>query len=352
MTKAFKKGFAAVLSIMMVLCFMPSMAFADAAHTYKSHEWAKDYSSVTVTYQDGKTTKFDAERTINEVTGLIEAVPQPKVIKSNTVGVPDTTEEVPSAVETMHYYDFSGAKVYYTVDNKDYDLNDKNVDYENIYSKLDTEDFKIKFAKPSGVKTMTQVAGKDVDLELVHKTNIANWTIVATPDKTFKDQPTADETVTISYKIKANGEATGKEEAPKVINNNLSAVTFTVTGKAKVDKDVDITDIEGFEKIYFDSIPEKQEDKDRAGVYSEDTLTTKYDGETHKVVAEEFKGWTATFEVFNDATGEWEAKKEISVKDVQDNPEEFRLSYSNKSGVKTEAVNFAANLEQIGRAHV
>lgn len=327
MTKAFKKGFAAVLSVMMVLCFMPSMAFA--ASDAQTPSWKDNYSKVTAPATDGTTHDFSTEKSFNPQTGMTEVTP--KTIKSTVNGENDI---VPADGVKAYYYDFTGSSLVYGGENKaltgtwTYDKFKEDFGFEDeAEGKVSTANVKIQLKGMVDKKETAYVgtAFHDWDLQIVASDYDVNK---------------SNEAQEITFEVKDNGVKTGDViDASESHPDKIGVVaTAKITVKAKPAETIEQKLANA--SFYLDSVNEKN--KVREGV-----LAGYYDGEEHAVVADTISGAEASYEVYNQKTGKYEAAKEVKLTNADETIKvKAKYNYTDSKGQKasTDAKYFEVKL--------
>ena len=216
-----KKLFAVIMSVMMMVTFMPAMAFAAETHaghhvTAEVTSWAADYSkaNVSIYCKDDKgatiaSTSVDTKRMFKEEIGGIWVTAEKSTITTavearvlalygGNVTVDEVTVDKDAGVtydgrttiDTL-YYDFTNAQL---VDNGKALIEDMTADeYLDLYYLDSTKSYKIRFEEPSTVDSFDKKAKYGyIDLVAANRYGTSakhdKETISATGDSVKKDK--------------------------------------------------------------------------------------------------------------------------------------------------------------------
>ena len=303
-----KKLFAILMSAMMMVTFMPAMAFAALDDTKLKADYASDYSAYEMSYNGGVTVSIPTTRCFNTSTGRTEVViasaDATKAIAAAqyyTEGVrEDLLKKVPTGSDKkVEYYDLTGAKM--EINNgtfatslnwldADKDANFKKVNLVNYYAYGNE---RLVLAQPAEVKsykaTGTEPAsgtGKVSGEVTLNKKSGSDWTlrfVVTGWDPTNKGA----QTVTVTPDIDG---AVTTDVVYKLVGS-VDPATIAVAAKTLDEDDID---------FYTDTVTEKK----LVTVSENDAATAggQYDGASHKIVNTTVDGYTVTYK-------KWDSKK-------------------------------------------
>ena len=289
-----KKLFAVIMSVMMMVTFMPAMAFADTPLTYTVKSWGSDYKTVTVkasndkTYTVPTTVEFHQTADTTADAGQYTAIPDFSEYAALTGATPATAGE-----NIAHFYDLS--KAVFTNDLK-YSTMEKGM-FDTLFNGTEDEmswtTAVVKFVEPATATTPKKETAA---------VTLSGYTVkLAKPayDKTkeFEDQTfeglqayvvrTAGDEVVVSNK--ASADAINLLPVRKI---TVSAATPTVNS-AKFSIDKFKADGTAVEEIV-------------------------YDGKDHAIVTNTVPTVSITkYELLNTQTGKYEEVANPSVKDAK-----------------------------------
>jgi hypothetical protein len=345
MKKAFKQGFAAVLSVMMVLCFMPAMAFAGTGDYDPEATFSDDYATVTDSH--GKT--FQTARTFHssgefEATGVddMSVIGDPKAAPSNEAW----------------YYDLDGSMLTY---------NDGTEENPN-FKKLDGTTWKLEtfFAQFFDDISYGQLLDAIDDNSVIAQTGYGFQLVMPAYAEGYATATAADKKVDIAgsydhgYGAGFNGYNTVvKIEFPEnftPFSEEDQTVTFTVKSTALYDiKAEGVGDPDMLGKVASAEVKIKGQpmtpdyaqfyldQKNDNGVYGANSrqeaeryanLTGYYDGATHTVVTDTVPGYNVSYSVYNKETGKWVATDPVALTDVQEEVIDVKATFTPASGAK------------------
>jgi hypothetical protein len=266
-----KKLLAILLSLAIMVTFMPMMAFA--ATTPDGAVWNSDFTSVNITSGGVTKTFTNIKKTWNNQTGLV------------TAEVDWDGYEIKGWNAETKYLDFNAAAI---TGNKNVSYNTFNTTYGyNKDKKTLASGYGIELTKPSYI---TGTDASKVDFEI--SKGVVNADVVFTvegfdPDNKYEDQP-----VTVSARFVP---ADPTADMVAIEPTTLPTKSVTVTAVTGVASDVKFT----FDKVKGNPV--------------EDTI---YDGKTHKIVNNEVKGFTVEYFVLNETTKKYDKVDAIEFKNA------------------------------------
>ncbi|MBQ0040965.1 MAG: hypothetical protein KBS56_02960 [Clostridiales bacterium] len=280
-----KKLFAILMSAMMMVTFMPAMAFAATSGEFTVDSYAADYSTVTghIGTDTTDVVTVPATRTMNQY-GQIEVLPDVSAYK----GLTDNTKE------RAYYYDLStmsltGDFAYSVFDKTDFDgLFTETGTLGQKYATLTSFNYKA----PSYVTNPTYhiegryLAGYEVTMNkpAYDETSYAEQKFTAVPLQIVKNSTPVD--VTDIWNADVIGTAPTKDFTVKARTATI-AEAFLYVDKAKDENEIDRNEIGGV-----------------------------YDGAEHQIVMNTLPGVSVSFELLNAKTGKYEAVEKASFKNV------------------------------------
>ena len=318
-----KKLFAILMSAMMMVTFMPAMAFAAVSTPTATAKWAADYSKVeyTISYKVGdvaKTEKLEVAAT-REFQTSGDAVGMVKASHANVSGdafaykgfTTDEANALAAAVNTAnkvkYFYDFTGAKI----------LAASNLLLSNVTSK---SDFARLFNATSGAfngygilmvqPAYTLVKATDTPkVAALHVTNSSSddlknmdiaWDKLA--DTTFDATSYAAQDVVVSGELTTYNEPDASESKPAVLGGYVVTDTAKIAAKNPTKDEVEKSD------FYLDEVSAKTVVK----ATGHDDYT--YDGAEHTVVMGNFPGLTVKYQLRNEQTKLYEDVDAVKIK--------------------------------------
>jgi hypothetical protein len=268
-----KKLFAILLSLAIMVTFMPTMAFADTGNVNGKVVWADGCNSVTIT-SGGVSTTYSSIKKVQAENGLWHAM-----LDSTAYAY-----AVPEA--DAYYWDLNGAKLGIRKNGSNIAL-PTNFTHEQFAGYLNSSSvasFAVK--KTTGFSNYQTARVNGI------------WTGVFTGYDAFDANNNEEQNLTIGFDMKwtAGGETTGYESNPFVFGTP-DPVSVTVAKKAASTSNI---------KLYYDEVKD-------ANAFGSGAAT--FTGAAHKVVASSVEGYTTTFEVYSN--GSW-AAGDVSVTNVGD----------------------------------
>ena len=314
-----KKLFAILMSAMMMVTFMPAMAFAGTAvgpETVTFKEFTADYEYAVCKYSDGTTVNVPATRTFNDDSGVITAD------ASGNAGFTISGDAAPE-----YYYNLNDITP--VIANVSHGVITA-ANYANLSGKKAQEVTRFVVKTPAFVEKGDAkgqygkswiVSGLNaykvtVDFPEYDKYSYADQTITVTPEITFVGTTktvkksyknrwghTHYRSVTVPDKEKVNPK---DADTPNTIGT-LAPITFTVKAATPSVKTAE---------FFFDTVSAKNVINTAATVN-----TVAYDGAEHVVVMRDIPEARVSYKVLNRTTGKFEAVEKVVVKDVTKNVE-------------------------------
>ncbi|MBQ0041182.1 MAG: cadherin repeat domain-containing protein [Clostridiales bacterium] len=301
-----KKLFAILMSAMMMVTFMPAMAFATAEPVVT---WGEKYATVTVTVGTESAT-VNTVRTLVTKTGdntkwngTIQAVPNAAEIAADTT----MDSNVKAAMESLkaYFYDVDGATLQYGGEVLQSELKNTSA----MPTKFNKSDFKGIFASgtyaytglelvaPSYVeqdKTITNNKIVRVSANYGHgaKNTIDNWNFSLTLPEDYDDASYAEQEFTVPVIFAAKKAIDlGDKDQPDLVGS--VSKNFTVA------KSVPKTN----EALFWVDAVTSIDDVMKEGKDSQVT----FDGSEHTIVMKELEGLSVTWKQYNYKAGKYEA---------------------------------------------
>jgi hypothetical protein len=321
-----KRLLTVLLSLAIMVTFMPMMAFANAPAKTKA-TFNSDYSKVTVAaYKDTVTEDSIPEHTYNTVRvynedGTISAYPDPAT---------DVDWEVPSGPDvTAKYYDMSVAEFA--------DEDGKTLKAEYAWGRYTQGSMEyLKLNVPSYVANKAEAQAVTANLYYMKD----NWYGVAVGDEEFVGTKREAQSFTLSLE----DHFTTAEDDGITFFGTVPAKEVTVAApdpNPAYDTD-----------YFFDSEEVKAAMGNKFGSgTAANPFVALYDGEAHTFMAREVSGWTAAYSVWDSSTGKWNATTAVTLTDVLDKPEYVKVEWT-KTGETTQTRTFYVNLKNAGTAIV
>ena len=287
-----KKLFAVIMSAMMLITFMPTMAFADGITGYTVTGWGADYKTVTVKASNEKSytvpTKIQFHATNDATANAGQYTAIPDFADSALEGLDITAEAV------AHFYDLS--KAVFTNG-----LRFSSMDYNDFKTLFDLDDtLENEISLTSAVKFVHKAATDDTPAVQSGTVDLTGYTMkIAKPvydsTKAYEDQVFEG---LQAYVVRTAGdEVVVKSKASADAINTLPVRKITVNG-----------DVPSFEKVKF-SI-------DKFKTNGDAITTITYDGKEHAVVDNKIPTVSITkYELLNPKTGKYEEVTSPAVKD-------------------------------------
>lgn len=290
-----RKFITILLSLAIMVTFMPSMAFAA-----KATSWGDKYATVT----DSEETTYKTTRAFGS-DGLVTATATNeksyKVVGESDGVAPWDTE---GTAAVRYFYDLDGAVLVYG--NSAKNLLDGSVWTKDAFSNL-KNNIKVKLVKPSYVTGYKASDDADATAVLAGLNDFSGWDVEVTtsPEKYDEDKIHEDQKFTVSVKFTAADKSVENDGTIVAKADKFGVVaTATVTVKATA-----VTPDNA--KVYWDSVGSLNlaDDAHKAAY-------TFYDGSAHNLVAETVDGYTTSYEVYNESTGKYDAVSAVTLTDV------------------------------------
>ena len=334
-----KKLFAVIMSVMMMVTFMPAMAFAGlAAGTVVN--WASDYSEVKVTLATGEWAVVKADRTFDTTTGVVKADLTQAYTSTDLEDYSCSADKMTALLADLNqvadkeFYDLKDAQIVYTSSSTQVVLGSTipAADFATLIG--GTGFYGLKLVQPAYTFTTGSAAKKVIQLSSFAGNNV-DLSLPTATDLGYEES-TADQEVTLPVYTSADG--TGC-----VVINGPVSKTITVKGaEAKAAN----------AKFYVDSVAAANEVTGSAAL----TKTVGYDGAEHKIVMNELKDVTITsIEKFNWKTGGYEKVDAMTYKDATTSarPNQWKVSVKDSKNnlvektikVEVEAVTVTVGLK-------
>jgi hypothetical protein len=346
-----KSVVAILLAVMMIFTFMPTMAFAGTG-TQGVKSWGSSYESATDNseYED----TFVTTRAFDSANGVTTAVPQDN---SNTT-VNGNKRLAPNSSALFYdlegsYFAFGTTKLdgsEWTKSAFDTEIAKTNClsafvvqqaydfDYDKTYNPTPATYDASKVKKDDFSFTKNYVSGAwDYTWHDATSNGFSNWDVYVEM-KGYDANATGDQTVTFEvYKKEAVTETTAAsvKTNPDMLGT-IAKATVTVKANAVTPDNA---------KYYLDSVGGDYKAAGASTAASASTITGKYDGASHTIVADEVSGWTPSFAVYNKSTGRYDQQL-IQLTNVLD--EDMTVQVTWKKTGKTDVVKYVkANLAPV-----
>jgi hypothetical protein len=331
-----KKILTILLSLAIMVTFMPLMAFADAADPgpYPAAKWTSKLAKVT----DTKGRTFDTNRTFDPDYGYVVADPQDDTsVQGATVYAPESDG---------YFYDFDGSAFVGLV----------GTEYKAIngltYTQAAAEDLTIYIQLVEQNYTVPYVTGQKTKAS-----EAATWKKALNYKIANSKEDTRLETVTIgNYKYdvwqSAYEKGAEKDQQVKIYVKSIDAVgEVDVTDPDKAEAEGTVADatitVKGVDKtpqtanIYLDST-----DGPKSYIVEEkETLIGLYTGAARTVVMDAVPGWTVEYSVYDSKTGHWgAATNSVSITDVQEKAMKVKATFTETATKNTQTRTFEVNL--------
>jgi hypothetical protein len=323
-----KKLFAILLSLAIMVTFMPTMAFAAQGSSAAVKSWGAKYA--TVTDVNGKT--FNTARTFDSASALVKAEPQDDTsVAGGTVYAPETD---------AYFVDLEGSYFAYYDGSEYKKLDGAKMTRDYLYNLIRENRLVIQVVEPSYTEAFKTTGHKaDTTPCTIEFTNgpestfvgtakIANdfYTVSIDVSKYDFEKPTQDQDVTFSVnKISAKREVYSTYEDPD-IDGTVESAKFTVKGEEMTPEYAD---------FYFDSTD--------GTAFTSGVNYTNYDGSAHTVVATDVPGWTLSYATYNNTTGKWVDTAAVSLTDVEESNVRVKATFK-KTGEADKFREFYVNL--------
>jgi hypothetical protein len=298
-----KKLLAILLSLAIMVTFMPMMAFAAVA---AAPSWTDGYK--TVTY-DGNT--FQTEHAFDSASAMVTVTALP--IQPSSIGASDGVA-VPAEVTNKYYYDLTGATLVYQSGSEWKALDGTKWASKDV---LDAATIGIAVVEQSYMKDYDKHVKANDGKPVVVVKNFGSigslWKASKVEEGYDATKAEKDQSVKVSAKLEctaSGGESQVTGDAGKEdLWGSVAPATVTVVGKAMTVADA------GF---YFDS------EGNGTAVKDGGKLEGFYDGSAHTVVADTVPGWTVSYAVFG-TNGKYNAVNSVSITDVLKDGSEIKV---------------------------
>jgi hypothetical protein len=328
MIKARKGFIPALLALMTIFVFVPTMAFADQVGG-QAVSWGAKYATVnddaspshqfkTKRYFDGVAPNATQN---SSVTGLITADPQDDTSTIPTTYAPSTN---------AYFYDLDGSAFTFNgapIDGKEIT---QEAFQTQVLGHLAVTLTEPDYAEGYDAKA-PKVASFPISVDRTEKkgtvVGLTNWTVdVEMSDYEFNSK----EPQTVTFSVKAiepkhevDPTVVDSTDAPLYpdLDGTVAEATVKVAGKVMTPQNA---------QFYFDS-------KDSVfGGFDQNVLGI-YDGAAHTVICDEVEGWTVSYQIYNSKTGKWGDALAVSVTDVDD-AVKARAIFKDKAGKQNDVI--------------